>query len=195
MRRLIDHTRRNAVAYLALFIALGGTGYAATRLPKNSVGTAQLKNGAVTAAKVKSHSLIGADFKAGQLPAGATGPAGAQGPKGEAGAPGAALGYAHVVVKSAAATIDPSRSLNVVQANVTHPATGVFCFSGLPFTPHNAIASLDAAATVEPLIASVGLPPDEAVLAICGSTVQAVVATLNLNKKSNEDASFYVVFN
>jgi hypothetical protein len=41
------------VATIALVVALGGTGYAAIVLPANSVGTAQLKNGAVTAAKVK----------------------------------------------------------------------------------------------------------------------------------------------
>ena len=43
------HLRHHAIAYLALFIALGGTSYAATRLPSNSVGTAQLKPGAVLA--------------------------------------------------------------------------------------------------------------------------------------------------
>lgn len=36
----------------ALFIALGGSAYAATQLPQNSVGTAQLKNGAVTFPKI-----------------------------------------------------------------------------------------------------------------------------------------------
>jgi hypothetical protein len=45
---LIGHLRRNVVAYLALFIALGGTAYAAT-LPANSVGTRQLVNGGVRA--------------------------------------------------------------------------------------------------------------------------------------------------
>jgi hypothetical protein len=34
--------RKHPVAYLALFIALGGTSYAATQLPANSVGTDQL---------------------------------------------------------------------------------------------------------------------------------------------------------
>ncbi len=34
--------RRNPIAYLALFIALGGTSFAATQLPANSVGTGQL---------------------------------------------------------------------------------------------------------------------------------------------------------
>lgn len=36
------------VSVLALIIALGGTSYAALKLPKNSVGTKQLRNGAVT---------------------------------------------------------------------------------------------------------------------------------------------------
>jgi hypothetical protein len=41
------------VAYLALFVALGGSAYAAVGLPRNSVGTKQLKDGAVTSAKFK----------------------------------------------------------------------------------------------------------------------------------------------
>ena len=36
------------VALAALFVALGGTSYAAFSLPKNSVGSAQIKRGAVT---------------------------------------------------------------------------------------------------------------------------------------------------
>ena len=43
-------------------MALGGTSYAAIRLPVNSVGTKQLKNGAVTAVKVKRNSLTGAEI-------------------------------------------------------------------------------------------------------------------------------------
>ena len=44
------------ISLIALFVALGGTSYAAiTALPINSVGTKQIKNGAVTAAKL--HAL------------------------------------------------------------------------------------------------------------------------------------------
>jgi hypothetical protein len=50
------------VATIALIISMGGTGYAAFTLPNNSVATKQLKNGAVTAAKVKRHSLTGAQI-------------------------------------------------------------------------------------------------------------------------------------
>ena len=44
--------RGNTIALLALFVALGGTTYAATALPRNSVGAKQLKKNAVTGAKV-----------------------------------------------------------------------------------------------------------------------------------------------
>jgi hypothetical protein len=87
------------VACIALGIVLGGTSYAAVlSVPKNSVGTAQLKNSAVTTKKlaanavtssqVKNSSLLRADFKSGQLPAGPTGPQGPAGAAGAAGAPG-----------------------------------------------------------------------------------------------------------
>src|SRR2546429_468550 len=39
--------RRNAIALAALFVALGGTSYAAFGVPINSVGSAQLRNGAI----------------------------------------------------------------------------------------------------------------------------------------------------
>jgi hypothetical protein len=77
------------VASLALAVALGGTGYAAIVLPPNSVGTAQLRNGAVVAAKIKQHSLVAANFRQGALPAGPAGPVGLAGPAGPAGPSGA----------------------------------------------------------------------------------------------------------
>jgi hypothetical protein len=71
-------TFANVVACLALFVALGGASYAATRLPKGSVGTKQLKSGAVTAAKLKPGSVTAAKLGPGavgapQLGAGAVG--------------------------------------------------------------------------------------------------------------------------
>jgi len=92
MKRLWRHrpTPATVIACLALAVALGGTGYAAIVLPANSVGTKQLKNNAVNSIKVANGSLLKADFKAGQIPAGATGPAGPPGPAGPAGAAGPA---------------------------------------------------------------------------------------------------------
>jgi hypothetical protein len=43
-----------AVALTALFVSLGGIGYAASTVPDNSVGTRQLKDAAVTAAKLRA---------------------------------------------------------------------------------------------------------------------------------------------
>jgi hypothetical protein len=83
-------------AYTALFIALGGTAYAA--VGPNSVGSREIKRGgvagsdiranAVTSAKVKNGALRAVDFGAGELPAGTTGPHGPKGDKGDKGADG-----------------------------------------------------------------------------------------------------------
>lgn len=60
------------VASLALAVALGGTTYAATALPKNSVGAKQLKSGSVSSVKlakgsvtsrqIKDHTIVAADL-------------------------------------------------------------------------------------------------------------------------------------
>jgi hypothetical protein len=79
-----------AVALAALTVALGGTSYAAIKLPSNSVGTKQLKRDAVTGEKVKDASLFANDFAPGQIPKGPRGDTGAPGAQGAPGAPGAA---------------------------------------------------------------------------------------------------------
>jgi hypothetical protein len=59
-RGFLRFLRGNTIALLALFVALGGTTYAATALPKNSVGTKQLKKNAVTNLKIKNNAVNGA---------------------------------------------------------------------------------------------------------------------------------------
>jgi hypothetical protein len=96
-------TYANVVATLALFIALGGTSYAALTITGKNVKNgsltgADVKNGSLTGADVKNNSLTGgdirngslrsADFKAGELPAGRPGDPGPQGPAGPAGPEG-----------------------------------------------------------------------------------------------------------
>jgi hypothetical protein len=94
--RLLDYLGRHHVALLALFVALGGTSYAVTSLPANSVGTKQLQKNAVKSTKVKNGSLRLLDFsrttarklkgeKGDQGTRGETGP---QGPRGETGPQG-----------------------------------------------------------------------------------------------------------
>jgi hypothetical protein len=61
-------TYANVMATIAVFIALGGAAaYAASKLPKNSVGTKQIKNGAVTGAKVKKNTLTGTNINLAKL--------------------------------------------------------------------------------------------------------------------------------
>lgn len=78
----------NVMATLAFFLALGGGAYAAVKLPRNSVGSRQIKANAVRSSKVKNGSLLGRDFKEGELPRGATGARGPGGPKGDRGSTG-----------------------------------------------------------------------------------------------------------
>jgi hypothetical protein len=60
--RLVTHVRSNTIAYLALFVALGGTGYAAMALPAGSVGTRQLRDRAVTAKKLGNRTITPSKF-------------------------------------------------------------------------------------------------------------------------------------
>jgi hypothetical protein len=109
-RFIVSHVRGNLVGYLALFVALGGTSYAAVQLKPGSVHARALARGAVTrpklapnsvdAGSVVNGSLTSADFKPGVLlkgvsggggargVAGTAGPAGPAGPGGPAGPPG-----------------------------------------------------------------------------------------------------------
>jgi hypothetical protein len=79
-------TYANVMSSIAVFLVLGGaTAVAAKQLGRNTVGDKQLKKNAVNSSKVKDHSLKRVDFKAGQLPTGATGPQGAPGSQGPPG--------------------------------------------------------------------------------------------------------------
>lgn len=130
------------ISLIALVVAMAGTGYAAVALAPNSVGTKQLKRGAVknsdigssavTSAKVRDGSLLARDFGTGQLPAGpkgdkgdtgatgatgATGPPGTNGTNGTNGADGAA-GATNVTTRSV------TQSLAVGEQSLTAPCNG-----------------------------------------------------------------------
>ena len=65
INRLLRHARSNAIGYLALFVALGGTSYAVVSLPAGSVGTRQLRNGAVTTKKLANGSITAVKLDSG----------------------------------------------------------------------------------------------------------------------------------
>lgn len=173
-----SHT--TVAAYMALFVALGGTSYAAVKLPRNSVGGKQIKRNAVSSSKVKDRSLRLADFGADQVPAGPQGAQGLQGPAGARGldgldgpdgldgADGTAAAFARVGSGGVLDNGTPSQNENVVQANVQHDGgaatatttgPGVYCFGGLPFTPRSAMVTADSAGAVATtnMIASVSV--------------------------------------
>jgi hypothetical protein len=97
----------NVTATLALFVALGGTSFAAATISSSDVQNgsltgadvrneslksrdidngsltgSDLRNGSVKSSDVDDASLLAADFKPGELPAGPQGPQGPQGPAG-----------------------------------------------------------------------------------------------------------------
>ena len=88
-------TYANVVSTLCLFIVLGGGAFAATKLPKNSVTSNQIKNGSIkgtdiakssiTSGNVKNGSLLATDFKTSSLPTALRGEQGPTGPQGPAG--------------------------------------------------------------------------------------------------------------
>jgi hypothetical protein len=85
-------TYANVTATLALIIATSGVSYAAGVLPRNSVGSLQLKDDAVTSRKIRSGAVGATDLarsvRAQLDAAGRRGDTGLQGPPGAAGATG-----------------------------------------------------------------------------------------------------------
>jgi hypothetical protein len=124
----------NVTSLCALVFAMGGTSYALT-IPKNSIGSAQIKKSAVansdlranvvTAAKVKNGSLLAADFGANQLPRGATGATGPRGQQGIPGTPGAAGATGTTGAATVQRTVAPADLAN--GANQSYSA---FCLEG-----------------------------------------------------------------
>jgi hypothetical protein len=116
---------------------------------------------------------------------GATGPAGDAGPRGHDGAPGSALAYAHV---SRAGDVEANLSKNVPAGNVHFGVnnSGLYCFSGLNFAPHNAIATLGAVGGGIGITSAIG-----AALG-CPSGTQISVATYTEKAFLDDDFSLLV---
>jgi len=79
-------TYANVMSSLALFVALGGTSYAVTQLPRDSVGNRQLKANAVTSNKIRAGAVQRSDLA--ESARDVRGPRGPEGPAGTNGAPG-----------------------------------------------------------------------------------------------------------
>ncbi len=135
-------TYANVIATVALFVALGGSGYAALTLPENSVGAKQLRKNSVRSAEVKARSLRVSDLKpsARARLRGARGPQGVQGVPGQPGAAGSARAYAAVE----ADVSQPPTFLSGPHpgfTSVTRTGTGVYCVAA----PGLSVEQLDTA--------------------------------------------------
>ena len=72
MSNLLSRLRRrasfaNVTASLALFVALGGTSYAAIQLPRNSVGQDQIRTGGVGKGEIKTGGVGSAEIRSGAV--------------------------------------------------------------------------------------------------------------------------------
>jgi hypothetical protein len=86
--KIMRHVRGNAVAYIALFAALGGSAVAASQ-----IGSKDIKRDAVKAKHVKDGSLSAKEFADGSLPRGEQGIPGLQGEPGTDGERGPSDAY------------------------------------------------------------------------------------------------------
>lgn len=116
-------TYANVASTIALVIAIsGGTAYAASHL----ITGKQIAKSTITAANIKSHSLLASNFKNGQIPAGAKGPMGPQGAQGAAGPAGSAIAYGDLGVNGNG---NPAfnTTLSSGFTSASSPSAGIYC--------------------------------------------------------------------
>jgi hypothetical protein len=132
MRRILNCRPSPAmvVACIALIVALGGTGYAAIKLPRNSVGNKQLRANAVTSGKVRNGSLTAKDFQSSALKRGPRGPAGPKGDSAPGGIPRVGFASRDPVTVSAAAIPVGGTPVDLVALSGTAGSAGYGASSG-----------------------------------------------------------------
>jgi hypothetical protein len=183
--------RRNTIAMLALFLALGGTTYAASTalIGKNTVASPQVVNGSLQtkdlSAKARKALKGNRGLRGFTGAKGATGAAGAQGVKGDPGVDGTARAYAEVDESST--TFVAARTKNFTA--VTRPATGTYCLTatGIDARTVASVAAVDYGISAVPGVAEVrgsGLG--------CAAT-QFEVETFNLAGTLVNTISFHLI--
>lgn len=132
MRSLLSRRPSPAmiVAMLALIVALGGTSYAAFRVPSNSVGTKQLKNNAVTTPKIHNRAVTRSKLNL----SGVTAPNATN----LGGKPASTYLVRFLAVRGNG-TVNPTASTTT--AHVTNPSPGTYCISGLSPAPRAVVIS------------------------------------------------------
>jgi hypothetical protein len=205
LRRAVAGRRPSAslvISVVALFVALGGTGYAAVTITgKNvkdsSLTTKDIKDNSLTSSDVRDRSLRLRDFRSGELSAaqrGPAGPAGRAGPTGAAGAAGAAgsaIAFARV-----AASGDVDASVSKAITVVASPAgDGLYCLNDTSGTPKSIALTIDISGADSRKSRVSGSAVPAAVAVGCPAPADIVVATVQDNGVSPEaptDLPFYV---
>jgi hypothetical protein len=180
------------VACIALLVALGGTSIAAVNaLPRNSVGTAQLKNGAVVSSKVKDGSLKATDFASGQLQPGPAGPPGPPGAAGAAGPPGPGAKWA--LVNASGALVAQAGNVSIT----SHVGPGTYVLDFGEAVNNKLIIGAASAATAglrgDVIVMPCGGPPAGfAACSVGGDNNHVAVFTSNAANTALADQAFYV---
>jgi hypothetical protein len=129
-------TYANVISTLCLFLVLGGgAAFAASKLPKNSVGSKQIRKGAISPSKLSPaavKTLAGDRGKAGAR--GATGATGPQGPAGPGGAPGGAKAWVQVAFNGSVI-----KGVGPLTVSKIQTSPGEYCISGGPYTTANSV--------------------------------------------------------
>jgi hypothetical protein len=191
MRRHITYA--NVAATLALVFSMTGGALAARHYLVNSTRQINPKVLAKLKGTAGAKGPTGATGPTGA--SGASGAGGAEGPQGKEGAAGSAVAYAHI---SALGAVMAGGAKNIAAGNVS-AFGGIYCFTGLSFTPHNITANIDQASAKNGVIETivVALGPEAQTLCEMPS-VEAAVATVQVKPGENSIGivrAFYVSFN
>jgi hypothetical protein len=176
----------NVVATLALAASLGGTSYAAVTLGRGVVKTRNIANGAVTAAKIRDHTLLARDFAPGALASSGSGPRGPQGPPGPPGPAGATGSVRAYAVVTSAGAIVAARSHGV--ASVQKPASapvGTYCITLAPAIDASGTAPVATSNLADPSTFSKDFAQVDTAGADCGGALEVVTRHLTLDTTTN----------
>jgi hypothetical protein len=122
-------TYANVMATIAVFVALGGSSYAAITITGKNVKNRSLtgrdiKKNSLTSAEVRDQTLLAKDFEAGQLPAGPKGDKGDRGVKGDRGLQGPAgpsQGFAGATASDSFVDSTPDGVVSQTTFNLAQP--------------------------------------------------------------------------
>jgi hypothetical protein len=138
-------TYANVMSSVAVFLILGGAAFAASQLPKNSVGSKQLKKNSVTTAKIKNGAVTGAKVNVatlGKVPSAANADQATNATNANT-VGGNHLGFAHVTFTGTTPVLDTTQSSTGVTVEKSNPFVASTSCVHAPFPLHSVVGSVD----------------------------------------------------